>query len=101
MRASRPWPVAAEGKGCAGLLSALWEAVLLLLLGREEMLSLSPLPGAKTCTSSAALGSHLLSMQEGVRQGGQLVAESAKACCICASWVREGVVEGGGATQGC
>jgi hypothetical protein len=58
------------------------ELLVALLLGRV-LLQLSVLPGADTGTSSAEVGSHLVSMQEGVRQGGQLVAESANTCCIC------------------
>lgn len=58
------------------------ELLVALLLGRV-LLQLSVLPGAATGTSSAEVGSHLVSMQEGVRQGGQLVAESANTRCIC------------------
>lgn len=66
-------------RSVAGLLRAL---LVLLLLGLV-LLSLSELPGAATGMSSAALGSHLVSMHVGVRQGGQLVAVSANTRCIC------------------
>lgn len=68
------WPRARMG--------LLRELLVALLLGRV-LLQLSVLPGAATGTSSAEVGSHLVSMQEGVRQGGQLVAESANTRCIC------------------